>query len=213
MTEVAKFDASGVKLHDTFFGADKHATKQLDFNLDGSYASHLFNTDGTQTAALFGVSGKMTEYATFNANGFKTHDIFYTNGVATKQYDFFIDKSYIGHQFNGSHELVGLFDTNHVIYDFYEYVGGKVWERDLFDKSGRTIEADHFNLGTGDLAGFTQYSYNNDGTFFGKNYDAGGHFTGQSKYSGDGHLLQSSHAYMGSGGAFPMGETIWSGQI
>ena len=213
VTEVVKFNASGVKLHDTFFGADKHATKQLDFNLDGSYASHVFNTDGTQVAALFGVSGTMTEYATFNANGFKTHDIFYTNGVAAKQYDFFIDKSYIAHQFNGLHELVGLFDTNHVIYDFYDYAGGKMSERDVFDKSGRTIEADHFSLGTGALTGFTQYSYNNDGTFFGKDYDAGGHFTGQSKYSGDGHLLQSSHTYLGSGGAFPMGDTIWSGQI
>jgi len=35
----------------------------------------------------------MTEYAKFNANGFKTLDIFYgANGKATQQYNFNLDK-------------------------------------------------------------------------------------------------------------------------
>jgi hypothetical protein len=180
VTEYAKFNIYGSKLQDIYFGADGKATKQLDFNLDGSYGSHVFNADGSQVAALFGTSGQMTEYAAFSASGFKTQDILYNpNGTAKQEFDFNLDGSYVSHSFNAAQaqEMVGLFGANHIINDYYQFSGGKLFERDFFDGSGRQIEADRYSTLNGALTGFTQFTYNNDGTYFSKGYDSGGHLT------------------------------------
>jgi len=213
VSEYAKFNAAGVKTQDIFFGADGKATKQIDFNLDGSYASHVFNSDGSQFAALFGTNGQMTEYATFNAAGFKTQDIFYSNGKATHLYDFAIDKSFVAHMFDGSDEMVALFGVNHIIYDYYKYTSGKLFERDIFDGLGRQIEADRFSTSTGKLTGFSKFSYNSDGTYNASSYDSSGHLTASSKYSGDGHLIQNNTIYIPGSSGFPVANAGWSFQI
>ncbi|MFT9640288.1 hypothetical protein ACMZ49_23720, partial [Alcaligenes phenolicus] len=213
VNEYAKFNAAGVQTQDIFFGADGKATKQIDFNLDGSYASHVFNSDGSQFAALFGTNGKMTEYATFNANGFKTQNIFYSNGRATHQYDFSIDNSFIARMFDGADEMVALFGVNHIIYDYYPYSYGKLFERDIFDGLGRQIEADRFSTSTGKLTGFSKFTYNSDGTYTAKNYDSSGHLTASSKYTGDGHLIQNNAIYIPSSSGFPSVQWSWSFQI
>jgi len=213
VTEYAKYTASGAKSQNIFFGADGKATKQIDFNLDGSYASHVFNSNGTQFAALFGTNGLMTEYATFDASGFKTQDIYYgANGNATKLYDFSIDGSYASHTFNGSQELVGLFGTNHIIHDYFQYSSGNLFERDLFDSLGRQTEADRFNS-LGKLTGFSKFTYNNDGTYFSSSYDSAGYLTAQSKYSGDGTLIQNNSIYIPGSSSFPFGNLAGSFQI
>ena len=89
------------------------------------------------------------------ASGFKTQDIFYTNGRATKQYDFSVDKSYISHTFEGIKEYVGFFGSNQIIYDYYQYSQSRLFERDLFDAIGRQTEADRFI--NGKLSGFWGY--------------------------------------------------------
>ncbi|MCG5078617.1 hypothetical protein, partial [Paraburkholderia tagetis] len=213
VTEYAKFNTAGVKTQDIFFGVDGKATKQIDFNLDGSYASHVFNSDGSQFAALFGANGLMTEYATFNASGFKTQNIFYSNGQATKLYDFAVDNSFVAHTFIGNQEMIALFGVNHIIYDYYQYSSGKLFERDLFDGLGRHIEADRFNATTGTLTGFSKFSYNNDGTYNSNNYDASGQLTASSKYTGDGHLIQNNTIYIPGGSGFPVANAGWSFQI
>ncbi|WP_129517187.1 hypothetical protein [Burkholderia stabilis] len=213
VTEYAKFNAAGAKTQDVFFGADGKATKQIDFNLDGSYASHAFNSDGSQFAALFGANGLMTEYATFNASGFKTQNIFYSNGQAMKLYDFALDNSFIAHTFNGSQEMVALFGVNHIIYDYYQYSSGKLFERDLFDGLGRQVEADRFNTTTGALTGFSKFSYNSDGTYNAKNYDSSGHLTASSKYTGDGHWIQNNAIYIYGGSDFPSAKLFLSFQL
>ena len=213
VNEYAKFNAAGVQTQDIFFGADGKATKQIDFNLDGSYASHVFNSDGSQFAALFGTNGKMTEYATFNTNGFKTQNIFYSNGRATHQYDFSIDNSFIARMFDGADEMVALFGVNHIIYDYYQYSYGKLFERDIFDGLGRQIEADRFSTSTGKLTGFSKFTYNSDGTYTAKNYDSSGHLTASSKYTGDGHLIQNNAIYIPSSSGFPSVQWSWSFQI
>src|SRR5471032_2053306 len=191
VTEYAKFNASGYKTQDIFYGADQKAAKQLDFNLDGSYASHAFNSDGSQFAALFGTNGLITEYATFSASGFKTQDILYTNGKATKQYDFSVDNSYISHTFDGAKEYVALFGSNHIIHDYYQYSQNWLFERDFFDPIGRQIEADRFNT-SGQLSNFTKYTYNNDGSYWSNNYSATGQMTAQTKFTGDGAVIQNN---------------------
>jgi hypothetical protein len=213
LTEYAKFNVNGMKTQDIFFGVDGKANKQLDFNFDGSYASHVFNSDGSQFAALFGTNGQITEYATFNASGFKTQNIFYSNGTATKSYDFSVDNSFIAHAFNGSQEMVGLFGVNHIIYDYYQYASGKLFERDFFDGLGRHIEADRYSTITGNLTGFSKFSYNGDGTYNSNSYDASGHITASSKYTGDGHLIQNNSIYIPGGSGFPVANQVWSFQI
>ncbi|MBR8133991.1 hypothetical protein [Burkholderia cenocepacia] len=213
VSEYAKFNAAGVRTQDIFFGADGKATKQIDFNLDGSYASHVFNSDGSQFAALFGTNGKMTEYATFNANGFKTQDIFYSNGRATHQYDFSIDNSFVAHMFDGADEMVALFGANHIVYDYYKYSYGKLFERDIFDGLGRQIEADRFSTSTGKLTGFSKFTYNSDGTYNAKSYDSSGHLTASSKYTGDGHLIQNNTIYIPGSSGFPSAQLIWGFQV
>ncbi|HFT8010490.1 TPA: hypothetical protein ACU9T0_006222 [Burkholderia cenocepacia] len=213
VSEYAKFNAAGVRTQDIFFGADGKATKQIDFNLDGSYASHVFNSDGSQFAALFGTNGKMTEYATFNANGFKTQDIFYSNGRATHQYDFSIDDSFVAHMFDGADEMVALFGADHIVYDYYKYSYGKLFERDIFDGLGRQIEADRFSTSTGKLTGFSKFTYNSDGTYNAKSYDSSGHLTASSKYTGDGHLIQNNTIYIPGSSGFPSAQLIWGFQV
>ncbi len=213
VSEYAKFNAAGVKTQDIFFGADGKATKQIDFNIDGSYASHVFNSDGSQFAALFGTNGQMTEYATFNAGGFKTQDIFYSNGRATHRYDFALDKSFIAHVFDGSDEMVALFGVNHIVYDYYKYSYGKLFERDIFDGLGRQIEADRFSTSTGKLTGFSKFTYNSDGTYNAKSYDSSGHLTASSNYTGDGHLIQNNTIYIPGSSGFPSAQLWWSFQI
>ncbi|OXC71845.1 hypothetical protein BSU04_44395 [Caballeronia sordidicola] len=213
VTEYAKFNASGFMTQDIFFGADQKTTKQLDFNLDGSYASHAFNSDGSQFAALFGTNGLITEYATFSASGFKTQDILYTNGKATKQYDFSVDNSYISHSFDGAKEYIALFGSNHIIYDYYQYSQNWLFERDLFDGIGRQIEADRFNT-SGQLSGFTKYTYNNDGSYWSNNYSTTGQMTAQTKFTGDGAVIQNNSIYIpGNGYGFPIANAGWSFQI
>ncbi|MGY6242763.1 hypothetical protein ACW910_35585 (plasmid) [Burkholderia ambifaria] len=213
VSEYAKFNAAGVKTQDILFGADGKATKQIDFNIDGSYASHVFNSDGSQFAALFGTNGQMTEYATFNAGGFKTQDIFYSNGRATHRYDFALDKSFIAHVFDGSDEMVALFGVNHIVYDYYKYSYGKLFERDIFDGLGRQIEADRFSTSTGKLTGFSKFTYNSDGTYNAKSYDSSGHLTASSNYTGDGHLIQNNTIYIPGSSGFPSAQLWWSFQI
>ncbi|WP_322023060.1 hypothetical protein [Burkholderia sp. BCC1977] len=213
MTEHAKFNAAGAKTQDIFFGADGRATKQIDFNFDGSYASHVFNNDGSQFAALFGTTGQMTEYATFNANGFKTRDIFYSNGQATHLYDFSIDNSFRAHMFSGSDEMVGLFNSNHIIYDYYQYTSGRLFERNIFDGIGRQIEADRYNMFTGKLTGFSKFSYNKDGTYNANKYDSLGELIGSSKYTGDGHWIQNNSIYIPGSSGFPSAQLIWGFQV
>ncbi|WP_175950501.1 hypothetical protein [Burkholderia sp. BCC0405] len=213
VSEYAKFNAAGVKTQDIFFGADGKATKQIDFNLDGSYASHVFNSDGSQFAALFGTKGQMIEYATFNAGGFKTQDIFYSNGKATNLYNFAVDNSFVAHTFDGSDEMVALFGVNHIIYDYYKYTSGKLFERDLFDSLGRQIEADRFSTSTGKLTGFSKFSYNSDGTYNANSYDLSGHLTASSKYSGDGNLIQNNTIYIPGSSGFPFAQLIGGFQI
>jgi len=213
VSEYAKFNATGVQTQDIFFGVDGKATKQIDFNLDGSYASHVFNSDGSQFAALFGTNGQMKEYATFNANGFKTQDIFYSNGRTTHRYDFSLDNSFVAHMFDGSDEMVALFGVNHIVYDYYQYSYGKLFERDIFDGLGRQIEADRFSTSTGKLTGFSKFTYNSDGTYNAKSYDSSGHLTASSKYTGDGHLIQNNAIYIPSSSGFPSVQWSWSFQI
>jgi hypothetical protein len=213
VTEYAKFDARGFKTQDIFYGADQKATKQLDFSSDGSYSSYVFNSDGSQFAALFGTNGLITEYATFSASGFKTQDIFYTNGKATKQYDFSVDNSYIARTFEGAKEYIALYGSNHIIYDYYQYSQNWLFERDLFDGMGRQIEADRFNT-SGKLTGFTKYTYNNDGSYWSNNYSATGQKTAETKFSGDGAVIQNNNIYIpGSGYGFPVANAGWSFQI
>ncbi|UEP38094.1 hypothetical protein LL998_19215 [Burkholderia ambifaria] len=213
VSEYAKFSAAGVKTQDILFGADGKATKQIDFNIDGSYASHVFNSDGSQFAALFGTNGQMKEYATFNAGGFKTQDIFYSNGRATHRYDFALDKSFIAHVFDGSDEMVALFGVNHIVYDYYKYSYGKLFERDIFDGLGRQIEADRFSTSTGKLTGFSKFTYNSDGTYNAKSYDSSGHLTASSNYTGDGHLIQNNTIYIPGSSGFPSAQLLWGFQI
>jgi len=214
VTEYATFNVNGTKTQDIFFGMDGKSTKQLDFKLDGSYTSHVFNSDGSQIAALFGANGQMTEYAAFNASGYKTQDIYFgSDGKTTKQFDFNLDGSYAAHAFNSTQELIGVFGSNNVIQDYYQYTGRTLTEHDFFDSLGRQIEADRYNsLG---LTGFTKFSYNNDGSYWSTTYDKTGHATAQSKYAGDGLLLQNTNIYDSkhSGGYFMNAQLIAGFQI
>ncbi len=192
----------------------RSSAKQFDFNLDGSYASHVFNSDGSQVAALFGANGQMTEYAAFNAGQYKTQDIYYgTDGKATKQFDFSLDGSYTSHIFNGAQEKVALFGPSNVIHDLYQYTSRTLTEHDFFDGAGRQIEADFYN--TAGLTGFTKFSYNNDGSYWSTTYDKTGHANAQSKYSGDGLLLQNTALYDNNhcGGYFMNAQLSWGFQI
>ncbi|QYD71858.1 hypothetical protein KZJ38_33375 [Paraburkholderia edwinii] len=214
VTEYATFNVNGTKTQDIFFGMDGKSTKQLDFKLDGSYTSHVFNSDGSQIAALFGANGQMTEYAAFNASGYKTQDIYFgTDGKTTKQFDFNLDGSYAAHAFNSTQELIGVFGSNNIIQDYYQYTGRTLTEHDFFDSLGRQIEADRYNsLG---LTGFTKFSYNNDGSYWSTTYDKTGHATAQSKYAGDGLLLQNTNIYDSKhcGGYFMNAQLIAGFQI
>jgi hypothetical protein len=214
VTEYATFNVNGAKTQDIYFGTDGKSTKQLDFKLDGSYTSHVFNSDGSQIAALFGTNGQMTEYAAFNASGYKTQDIYFgADGKTTKQFDFNLDGSYTAHAFNSTQELIGVFGSNNIIHDYYQYTGRTLTEHDFFDGLGRQIEADRYNsLG---LTGFTKFSYNNDGSYWSTTYDKTGHATAQSKYSGDGLLLQNTNIYdsVHCGGYFMNAQLIAGFQI
>ncbi|HEY4350608.1 MAG TPA: hypothetical protein VGN31_05240, partial [Paraburkholderia sp.] len=214
ITEYATFNVNGTKTQDIYFGTDGKSTKQLDFKLDGSYTSHVFNSDGSQIAALFGTNGQMTEYAAFNASGYKTQDIYFgTDGKTTKQFDFNLDGSYAAHAFNSTQELIGVFGSNNIIQDYYQYTSRTLTEHDFFDGLGRQIEADRYNsLG---LTGFTKFSYNNDGSYWSTTYDKTGHATAQSKYAGDGLLLQNTNIYdsVHCGGYFMNAQLIAGFQI
>jgi hypothetical protein len=213
VTEYAMFNAGGFKTKDVFYGADQKATRQLEFNLDGSYTSHAFNADGSQFAALFGTNGLITKYASFSADGFKTQDISYTNGKATKQYDFSVDNSYISHTFDGAKEYIALYGSNHIIYDYSQYSQNWMFERDFFDPIGRQIEADRYDT-NGQLRSFTKYTYNNDGSYWSNNYSSTGQMTAQTKFTGDGAVIQNNNIYIpGSGYGFPIANAGWSFQI
>ncbi|HEX3379362.1 MAG TPA: hypothetical protein VHU21_06130, partial [Paraburkholderia sp.] len=203
--EYANFNANGFKTQEIFYGSDGKATKLFDFNPTGGYTSHIFNPDGSQIAALYGPNGVITEYASFDSSGFKAQDIFYTNGTMKQLYDFSLDGSYTSHTFNGGVELVGLFGSNNLLHDYYQFSGGKLFERDFFDSLGREIEADRYSTSNGQLTGFTQYQYNADRSYVARDYDSDGHLIAQSQYAGDGQWLRNDSVYIpGNGGSFPV---------
>ncbi len=134
-------------------------------------------------------------------------------GKATKQFDFSLDGSYTSHIFNGAQEKVALFGPSNVIHDLYQYTSRTLTEHDFFDGAGRQIEADFYN--TAGLTGFTKFSYNNDGSYWSTTYDKTGHANAQSKYSGDGLLLQNTALYDNNhcGGYFMNAQLSWGFQI
>uniref|UniRef100_UPI002ABEA0DD ImmA/IrrE family metallo-endopeptidase n=1 Tax=Paraburkholderia sp. J63 TaxID=2805434 RepID=UPI002ABEA0DD len=100
IVEIAKFNASGFKLVDTFFGSNGKATQQFEFRTDKSYTKYDFAADGSQTATLYGTTGQIVEIAQFNASGFKLVDTFFgSSGKATQQFEFKTDKSYTKYDF------------------------------------------------------------------------------------------------------------------
>ncbi len=123
-TQFSTFDANLRRTQDVFFGPNEKPIKQVDFHLDKSYTSHVFNADGSQVAALFGPNGQMTEYTAYDANLYKTQDINYnpSNGHITTQVDWNADKSYLFHNFaeNGS-QTVTLFGPNAKMVEFASY--------------------------------------------------------------------------------------------
>ena len=147
--EYIKFNATGYKTQDIFYGTNGKMTQQFDFNLDKSYASHVFNADGSQIAALFGVSGQMTQYTTYNASLFKTQDLFYgTNGILTRQVDFNLDKSYTAHVFNADgSQIAALFGVSGQMTQYSTYNASLYKIQDLFYGSNNTLTKQiDFNL-------------------------------------------------------------------
>ncbi|MGU7783727.1 hypothetical protein [Burkholderia sp. PU8-34] len=152
MVEHALFDASGFKTHDIFYASNGKKTQQYEFSLDGTTKKYVFSVDGSQTAAVFDKNGKMVEYALFDVNGFKTHDIFYaSNGKKTQQYEFSLDgttKKYV-FSVDGS-QTAAVFDKN-----------GKMVEYALFDVNGFKTH-DIFYASNGKKT--QQYEFSLDGT-------------------------------------------------
>jgi len=82
------FDVNGNKTTEYIFRADGSTSQQYDFKLDGSIVQHDLNLDGSQSSTLFGPNGMISEYAAYDASGFKTQDLFFTNGTETTRYDY-----------------------------------------------------------------------------------------------------------------------------
>jgi hypothetical protein len=163
MTEYAKFNAAGYKTQDIFYGANSKPTQQYDFNLDKSYTRYDFSADGSQTATLFGVTGLLTEYAKFNASGYKTQDIFYgANGKPTQQYDFNLDKSYASHIFNSDgSQIAALFGTTGQMTQYTTYNASMYKTQDLFyGTNNKLIKQIDFNLDRS----YTSHVFNADGS-------------------------------------------------
>ncbi|QBR00597.1 hypothetical protein [Paraburkholderia pallida] len=213
VTEYVKFNTGGMKTQDIYFGSNGKSTQQFDFNPDKSYTWHGFNADGSQSGALFDSNGKIVEMAQFSTNGYKTQDIFY-NPVGTKkmQFDFSLDNSYVSHKFEGPMEYVGMFGSNNIIFDYYQFSSGKMILHDFFDKSGRVIEADRYGM-DGKLSGFSKYLYNNDGSYWSNDYNASGNLIAKALYGNGGQILTDASIYSNKLGGVGFGNLIAFGQI
>jgi hypothetical protein len=213
VTEYVKFNAGGMKTQDIYFGSNGKSTQQFDFNLDKSYTWHGFNADGSQSGAFFDSNGKITELAQFNVNGFKTQDIFY-NPVGSKklQFDFSLDNSYVSHKFEGPMEYVGMYGSNNIIFDYYQFSSGKAILHDFFDESGRVIEADRYGM-DGKLSGFSKYLYNSDGSYWSNDYNASGNLIAKALYGKSGQVVTEASMYSNKLGGVGFGNLIAFGQI
>ncbi|MBG0881338.1 hypothetical protein H0X90_31525, partial [Burkholderia sp. 9775_39] len=163
IVEYAKYAANGFKTLDIFYGADGKVTQQYNFNLDKSYTKYDFAADGSQTASLYGTAGQMTEYAKFNANGFKTLDIFYgTDGKATQQYNFNLDKSYTKYDFaaDGS-QTASLYGTTGQMTEYAKFNANGFKTLDIFyGTDGKATQQYNFNLDKS----YTKYDFAADGS-------------------------------------------------
>ncbi|MBY4904255.1 hypothetical protein K6W60_25125, partial [Burkholderia cepacia] len=152
MVEYALFDVNGFNTHNIFYASNGKKTQQYEFSVDGTFRKYVFNIDGSQTAAAFDKNGKMVEYALFDVNGFKTHNIFYaSDGKKTQQYEFSVDGTFKKYVFNidGS-QTAAVFDKN-----------GKMVEYVLFDVNGFKTH-DIFYASNGKKT--QQYEFSLDGT-------------------------------------------------
>jgi hypothetical protein len=196
-TETLKFNATGYKTQDIFYGTNGKMTQQFDFNLDKSYASHVFNADGSQIAALFGVSGQMTQYTTYNANLYKTQDLFYgTNGKLSKQIDFSLDKSYASHVFNpdGS-QVAALFGVTGQMTQYSTYNASLYKTQDLFygSNSKLTKQID-FNLDHS----YASHLFNSDGSQVAALFGVNGQMTQYTTYNAS--LYKTQDIFYGANG-------------
>jgi hypothetical protein len=161
-TEYIRFNANSFKIQDILYAANGKMTQQLDFNLDKSYAAHIFNADGGQVAILFGVTGQMTQYTTYNASLYKTQDLFYGNNTLTKQIDFNLDHSYASHIFNSDgSQVVALFGVSGQITQYTAYNASLYKTEDIFyAANGSVTKQIDFNLDHS----YTSHVYNPDGS-------------------------------------------------
>ena len=184
--EQAKFDYTGFKFQDVFFGADGKATQRYDFRLDTSYTKYDFSADGSQTATLYGASGKITEYAKFNANGFKTLAIFYgADGNATQQYIFNLDKSYTKYDFaaDGS-QTATLYGTTGQMTEYAKFNANGNKTLDIFyGADGKATQQYNFNLDKS----YTKYDFAADGSQTATLYGTTGQMTEYAKFNANGN--------------------------
>jgi len=189
MIEYAKFNAAGFKTLDIFYGADGKATQQYNFNLDKSYTKYDFAADGSQTASLYGTTGQMTEYAKFNANGFKTLDIFYgANGKATQQYNFNVDKSYTKYDFaaDGS-QTATFFGVNGQVSEYAKFNAAGVQTQDIFfGADGKATKQIDFNLD----GSYASHVFNSDGSQFAALFGTNGKMTEYATFNANGFKTQ-----------------------
>ncbi len=134
IVEYAKFNASGYKTQDIFYGANGKATKHYEFNLDKSYTLYNYFQDESQTATLFGVNGQVTEYMKFNSSGMKTQDIYFgANGKSTQIFGFNPDNSYTWYGFNADGSQRGVyFNSNGKAVKSAQFNADKVKTQDIF---------------------------------------------------------------------------------
>ncbi|WP_143328416.1 hypothetical protein, partial [Caballeronia terrestris] len=186
VTEVAKFNATGFKTQDIFYTNGK-ATQQFDFKLDKSYTKYDIAADGSQTATLYGVTGQITEVAKFNASGFKAQDIFYTNGKATQQFDFKLDKSYTKYDIaaDGS-QTATVYGTTGQMIELAKFNATGFKTQDIFYANGKATQQFDFKLDKS----YTKYDIAADGSQIATLVGVSGQVTEVVKFSASGFKTQ-----------------------
>jgi hypothetical protein len=189
-TEYATFGTNGIKTQDLFYDATTgHLTRENDFNADGSQTDHIINSDGTQNSVVFNASGHETEYASFNASGVKTQDLFYnaTTGQLTQENDFNADGSQIDRVYNtnGTQTATvfnaGGHETEQATFD----ASGKISKDLVFDgKSGAELQETDYNANGSGVA----HIFNPDGTQNAAVFDPSGHISEYATYGTNGKL-------------------------
>ncbi|WP_322013479.1 hypothetical protein [Paraburkholderia sp. J12] len=155
------FDANGTKTTEYVFRADGSTSQQYDFRVDGSIVEHDLALDGSQTSTLYGPNGVISELASFNASGFKTQDIFFTNGQETTRYDYVQGGNTTQYDFHlDGTQAVSLYGTNGQMLETASFATNGFKTQDIFFTNGQeTTRYDYVQGGN-----ITKYDFHLDGT-------------------------------------------------